>query len=147
MKFSFMALSVGFLLVLPLAAYAGPTPGGADFDLDGVEDAFDNCSTVANADQADVDHDACGDACDPVTTCDLGFDGAVGIPDFQALVPLIGTSCILTPSAACTRADCQPVPDGVVGIPDFQELVKQIGSINGPSGITNASRDPLECPI
>jgi len=67
MKASLIALTFGFFLVagLPLAATAGPTPGGADSDSDGVEDAFDNCTTIANPGQEDADHDGCGDDCDP----------------------------------------------------------------------------------
>ena len=39
--------------------------GPADVDNDGVPDAQDNCPSVANADQADMDHDGLGNACDP----------------------------------------------------------------------------------
>ena len=35
-----------------------------DRDSDGVEDDVDNCPDVANADQADLDQDGAGDACD-----------------------------------------------------------------------------------
>ena len=146
MKVSLMVLSIGFLLALPLAAQAGPTPGGADGDADGVEDAFDNCTTVPNASQADADHDACGDACDPKTTCDINNDGAVGIPDFVILVGQVGNDCNAFPSLNCS-ADCDDAVDNIVGIPDFVELISQVGSVNGPSGITNASRDLLECPL
>ncbi len=38
--------------------------GGGDTDGDGVCDADDNCPTVANADQQDLDGDHQGDACD-----------------------------------------------------------------------------------
>ena len=38
--------------------------GVPDLDVDGVGDATDNCPEVANADQADSDGDAQGDACD-----------------------------------------------------------------------------------
>jgi large repetitive protein len=37
----------------------------ADRDGDGVPDDSDNCTTVANPDQADADGDEIGDACDP----------------------------------------------------------------------------------
>jgi MYXO-CTERM domain-containing protein len=47
-------------LLLSLTALAAP----ADTDADGVEDAADNCPTVANADQDDTDGDGAGDACD-----------------------------------------------------------------------------------
>lgn len=36
-----------------------------DTDSDGVTDLFDNCTSVANPDQADTDSDGLGDACDP----------------------------------------------------------------------------------
>ena len=67
MKISLMAVVAGFCLVvgLPLAATAGPTPGGPSAaDGDGIEDFFDNCYLDSNADQKDVDHDGCGDVCD-----------------------------------------------------------------------------------
>jgi hypothetical protein len=145
MKVSLMTLSIGFLLALPLAANAGPVPGGADGDGDGVEDAFDNCSTILNAGQEDADHDACGDACDPITTCDISNDGAVGIPDFTTLIGQIGNDCNTFPSQDCS-GDCGNF-DNIVGIPDFTTLIGQIGNVNGPSGITNASRDFAECPL
>lgn len=39
--------------------------GPPDQDRDGVPDSTDNCPAVANADQADVDHDGVGDVCEP----------------------------------------------------------------------------------
>ena len=140
------AIVLAVLLAMPLAAYAGPTPGGADSDGDGVDDAFDNCITVANADQADLDHDACGDVCDPTTTCDIDNDGAVGLPDFVIYVRQVGNDCNTFPSLNCS-GDCELTPDNIVGIPDFIVLIHQLGNVNGPSGITNASRDLAECPL
>ena len=40
--------------------------GDSDGDGDGVPDDADNCPDDANADQADIDDDGAGDACDPV---------------------------------------------------------------------------------
>jgi hypothetical protein len=42
----------------------GVCPPPPDSDHDGVPDGQDNCSAVANPDQADCDHDGTGDACD-----------------------------------------------------------------------------------
>ena len=49
-------------LTLPLFRDLGWYP---DRDNDLVPDATDNCPSVANADQADADHDGIGDLCDP----------------------------------------------------------------------------------
>lgn len=42
------------------------TGGGGDTDNDRICDADDNCPTVANPDQKDLDGDKIGDVCDPV---------------------------------------------------------------------------------
>lgn len=44
--------------------YANLSVSTEDADGDGVEDSADNCPDVANADQANYDADALGDACD-----------------------------------------------------------------------------------
>ncbi len=49
----------------PLAAVDLPAVA-VDLDGDGVRDDTDNCPTIANADQRDVDEDGLGDACDPI---------------------------------------------------------------------------------
>ena len=144
MKVSLLAMSFGFLLVLPLAASAGPLPGGADSDSDTVEDAFDNCTADSNANQADADHDGCGDVCDASITCDATNDGLVGGPDFVVLVGELGNNCNVNPSQSCT-ADCDG--DLLVGGPDFVILQSELGNSVGPSGITNPSRDPEACPF
>ncbi len=48
----------------------------ADDDNDNVNDGSDNCQLVANTDQADVDADAQGDACDPDDDNDNVNDGS-----------------------------------------------------------------------
>jgi hypothetical protein len=48
----------------PSNAIPVTTPAAPDTDLDGIEDALDNCPNVSNPDQADSDHDGVGDACD-----------------------------------------------------------------------------------
>ncbi|MCA9546939.1 MAG: thrombospondin type 3 repeat-containing protein, partial [Myxococcales bacterium] len=55
----------------------------ADADGDGVLDAVDNCPLAANPDQADLDNDRLGDACDP----DIDEDGVVNAVDNCVRVP------------------------------------------------------------
>jgi hypothetical protein len=139
MKAGLIALTFGFFLVagLPLAATAGPAPGGPDSDGDTVEDAFDNCTAASNPGQEDADHDGCGDACDPALLCDADGNGTVGIADFGIISAQWGMTGTLS-------GDCDG--NGTVGISDFGILSTEWGTSKGPSGITNPSRDYTECP-
>jgi hypothetical protein len=141
MKVRLIALTFGFFLAagLPLAATAGPLPGGTDTDGDTVEDAFDNCTALSNAGQEDADHDGCGDVCDngPIDA-DANGDTIVGGPDFFALSSSFG---------ATSGGSADFSGDTIVGGPDFFLLSAQFGNFVGPSGITNPSRDLAECPV
>lgn len=54
----------------------------SDRDADGVADSVDNCPDVANADQADSDHDGIGDACAPASKLACPAPGS--LPEAQA---------------------------------------------------------------
>ena len=53
-------------------------PPAADSDLDGHPDTADNCPTIANASQVDVERDGIGDA------CDLTYDAVIPPPPANA---------------------------------------------------------------
>ena len=141
MKVRLLALTFGFLLASG-AAWAGPTPGGADSDGDGVENAFDNCTNTPNASQTDTNHNGCGDSCSGNIACDATGDTTVGLPDF----PVLGMNFGMSVAPPGTQGDCSPTGgDGVVGLPDFLALGMTFGQTVGPSGITNAQCTPSTC--
>lgn len=140
MKISLMALVAGFGLVvgLPLAAMAGPTPGGANSDGDSVENAFDNCTNLSNAAQKDFDHDGCGDLCDG----DFDQDGGSGLLDFGIFKATFGKSTGQPGYDARADMDC----DGAVGLLDFGLFKAEFGGTAGPSGIPASHKTPVACP-
>jgi hypothetical protein len=130
----------------PLKIYVGtvvslPDLPRFDADNDLVENALDNCINVSNPDQADANHDGCGDACEGLS-CDLTGDGKQTAPDFNALS--IDFGC--TAGVGNCSGDC--TGDGNTSAPDFLALSLDFGKTfpaPGPSGITNPSRDPSVC--
>ena len=131
-----LTLAFGFCLAmgLPLAAMAGPIPTGApDTDADGVEDAFDNCTTVKNPTQVDTDHDGCGQFCD----FDWNNDGIVKAGE----VNLAGTQFGL---ASCANPPGPPF-NNCVCAGEVNAIAGAFGKKPGPSGITNAVCIPARC--
>ncbi|NND91827.1 MAG: hypothetical protein HKN42_13280 [Granulosicoccus sp.] len=76
----------------------------SDQDDDGAVDAVDNCPSLSNTDQADMDSDSLGDLCDPDPDGD-GEPGISGIPfeSGRELVEAVCLTCHLNGTAGAPR--------------------------------------------
>lgn len=72
---------------IPVRFEALQSEPDSDSDGDGVLDAEDNCPTIANVDQEDIDDDEAGDACDTQDNRDGDSDGVQNFEDNCPLVP------------------------------------------------------------
>ena len=80
----------------------GPGPGLlGDLDYDGVPDATDNCSEVANAMQVDSDDDGFGNACD----CDFDQNGVCNAWD---AIRIVNDFCGDNPGVTANGYYCEP---------------------------------------
>ncbi len=97
-----------------------------DNDGDGVADAADNCTQVANPGQLDADADGYGNSCD----ADLNNSGMTTAVDFNLLRSVLNQPA--TASALAAAADMDG--SGMVTAADFNLLRARINTAPGPSG-------------
>jgi hypothetical protein len=113
--------------------------GTLDSDRDGVPDGSDNCPTVSNADQIDIDQDGAGDACDADDDNDGVEDGV--------------DNCPMDPNANQTDSDNDGLGDACDGDDDGDGIANESDlcplSPSGPpvdsDGCTGAQRIARLC--
>lgn len=137
MRTKLLAVTFGIFLAAG-TAYAGPLPGGPDTDGDLVEDAFDNCKTVANPTQVDTDHDACGQFCD----FDFNNTGTVDISDVTLAAGQFTSPACSNPVGSCV---CDYNMDGNCAIGEVTVIAGSFTKKPGPSGITTAQCNTALC--
>jgi hypothetical protein len=98
-----------------------------DGDTDGLLDAEDNCTEIANADQRDTNGDGFGNACDP----DLNDDGIVNFVDLG----------LMKAAFFGTDADADLNGDGNVNFVDLGTLKQFFFQPPGPSGVASEPAD------
>ena len=126
----------GGLTVIELEPSGIVVDFGPDGDGDGTPDADDNCSDVANADQADANQDGFGNACD----ADYNDDGMVAAADFSALRAAFGSQA----GGPGWNAEVDHDGNGVISAADFSVFRARYGTAAGPSGLSCAGIAP--CP-
>jgi hypothetical protein len=102
---------------------------GYDSDLDGYVDIEDNCPLVYNPNQADLDGDGIGDACDD----DIDGDGWT-----NAAEEFIGTNTRNACAPAGWPPDPAPIPNGngIVQIDDVTFIAGKFGFSSGDAAYT-----------
>ncbi len=119
--------STAFAAALAFLLWGAPT-FAADFDGDGVEDEFDNCSEMANPTQDDTDQDGCGNLCD-ADYCNQGFVGHCAFGEFSFAFGTMDEE----------KVHGDPVSGETVGYRDWGFFVGAWGSVPGPSGTTSGT--------
>ncbi len=117
------------------------TPSGGDADGDGVNDADDNCPTIANPSQADADVDQLGDACDACPNSATGDSDGDGVCDDQDNCPSTANPNQDDSDGDGTGDACQTAPGSCSPATTLSCANNSYSGNNGGPGSTNLISD------
>lgn len=112
-------------------------PGDLDQDGDTFQNRGDNCPTLPNPDQRDLDRDDIGDACDPEPLSPTGHQHLacdaqevdIGVGGDPAVDPFTVPPCALIPTVVFGSVDCNGVVDAV----DALFVLRFVANIQPPA--------------
>ncbi|MFK7889118.1 MAG: DUF1800 family protein [Gammaproteobacteria bacterium] len=116
-----------YLLALSCIALTAMPAWAIDSDLDGVDNATDNCQLLSNADQRDSDADGFGNLCD----ADFNNDGVVNVVDLGLMRTMFFSS---RPHADVLGEHADMNGDGTVNVQDLGLLRIAFALPPGPAG-------------
>ena len=101
-------------------AFPNDATESADSDADNIGDNSDNCINDANADQANLDGDALGDACDP----DMDGDGVANVVELRfGGNETDNTDASVSQNNIVTFSETAPADSDLDGVPDDVEAM------------------------
>lgn len=122
-------------------------PVSNDTDGDGIEDSLDNCPTIPNPDQSDIDNDGRGDLCDDDIDGDGIINGEDCAPEDREVYPGNREDCVDNKDNDCDRKvdmddeDCQEIIDS--GVEDIEQDETE-DEIEEDTGVGDILRDEIE---
>ena len=99
---------------------------GRDLDQDGIVNENDNCPEVANADQADVDHDGLGNLCDADNDGDGIDDATDNCPTISNPTQADANSDGIGDACCCVGVTGNVNYTGIVDLSDLSSLVSYL---------------------